>query len=341
MVILEILMMISLLGLCLYCSYTDIRTGLIPNRILKWTALCAIVLDGIYYGLFCPDTFWLFILNALSVNLISLFLYAVHRFAGGDFKLTFVLSLLYPSRFILSFLGTDISLWLYVPLAMLWGYFYLLSDTIGGFFTHKTQIQPTVLWNQFRRFLYSFFRSSIYILLINQIWLVLSLNGLTINLWIIRLLCLMISWYSSRLKIFNNIWLMSAVLGIDVFLCFMTGQWPFAVQPVNYLIIIFLFLSNTLIGSRVYETIPAADLKKGMILSFETSLPLQKSRIRNLPGLSSEDLRSRLSETEVESVRRWALKNPEARIQIVRKIPFAPFLSAGFLSYFLILRMVL
>ena len=89
-----------------------------------------------------------------------------------------------------------------------------------------------------------------------------------------------------------------------------------------------------------YKQYPCFDkrckIKKGMILSTVSSMLMQNSRVRGLPGISMEDLRNRLSEDEVSSIKRWAEGRNIATISIVKKIPFAVFLAMGFACYFAI-----
>ena len=70
-----------------------------------------------------------------------------------------------------------------------------------------------------------------------------------------------------------------------------------------------------------------------MILTTASSVLMQGSRVRGLPGVSSEDLRNRLTETEIDSIKRWASGRNVTRISIVKKIPFAFFLVIGFWLY--------
>ena len=77
-----------------------------------------------------------------------------------------------------------------------------------------------------------------------------------------------------------------------------------------------------------------------MILSMGASLLMQRSRVRGLPGISSEDLKSRLTEEETESIKRWAKSKKIESLLIVKKIPFAVFIFLGFISYFLIWSVV-
>lgn len=90
------------------------------------------------------------------------------------------------------------------------------------------------------------------------------------------------------------------------------------------------------IKTILYEEIKIADLKKGMILSTISSMMMQNSRVRGLPSVSTEDLKSRLTEEQVNSICRWSKSRKIETITIVRKIPFAIFIFSGFLSYFVI-----
>ena len=73
-----------------------------------------------------------------------------------------------------------------------------------------------------------------------------------------------------------------------------------------------------------------------MILSQVSSLLMQNSRIEGLPPVSDESLDSRLTTEEAESIVRWSkTKNGLKQITIVRKIPFAVFITSGALAYLL------
>ena len=71
-----------------------------------------------------------------------------------------------------------------------------------------------------------------------------------------------------------------------------------------------------------------------MILSMGSILLLAKSKVKGLPHFSTEDLKSRLSADEVDSVLRWSkTKIGQDTIVIVRKIPFALFIGIGTLLF--------
>ena len=74
-----------------------------------------------------------------------------------------------------------------------------------------------------------------------------------------------------------------------------------------------------------------------MILSVATVLEFQKSRVKGLPVATNEDMSTRLSEEEADAIRRWEQsKYGKEKIVIVRKIPFAIFITSGSVIFLLI-----
>lgn len=64
---------------------------------------------------------------------------------------------------------------------------------------------------------------------------------------------------------------------------------------------------------------------------------MQKSQVRGLPRITTEDLDARLSKNEAESVKRWEFsKYGQPTITIVRKVPFAVFILIGTLFFLFI-----
>lgn len=73
-----------------------------------------------------------------------------------------------------------------------------------------------------------------------------------------------------------------------------------------------------------------------MILSTVSTIIMQSSITKGLPSISTEDLKSRLTLDEIESIKIWARATHTKTLTIVRKIPFAIFISIGFISYFIL-----
>ena len=74
-----------------------------------------------------------------------------------------------------------------------------------------------------------------------------------------------------------------------------------------------------------------------MVLSYTTVFKFTQSRVKGLPQTTSENMGSRITQEEADSIIRWAdSKYGQETIVILRKIPFAIFITAGYLIYIVI-----
>ena len=88
-----------------------------------------------------------------------------------------------------------------------------------------------------------------------------------------------------------------------------------------------------------YKQIKTSEIKEGMVLSYATVASFSNSRVKGLPQITTEDIQSRISEAEAESIRRWECsKSGLQTITIVRKLPFACFISIGFILFIILGR---
>lgn len=151
-----------------------------------------------------------------------------------------------------------------------------------------------------------------------------------------------IAWISGKYIVLRNRFLLSAVIVIDVVLAIFFKVSLLPRNPEAYLLTAVLVFCQITIRTNLYKTIPTEDIQKGMILSMASSISMQGSRIRGLPGISSEDLRDRLSELQAQSIRRWGKSSKGLdNLMIVRKIPFAVFILMGYMTYYVLWRIVL
>lgn len=114
----------------------------------------------------------------------------------------------------------------------------------------------------------------------------------------------------------------------------------FEIYSVNLkmLALVFIIIVFRSISEKYnYEEIKISDLKPRMILSFESVMKFYNSRIKGLPTSTTETTDSRLTEEEVESIKRWSRsKKGQETIVIVRHMPFAPFMLVGEILFFVI-----
>lgn len=339
MIIIETFLVVAFILLGIIASISDVRDGRIYNKTLLGFVLPGIVLCAIYYGYFARDLFWLFVINFGVIALISLILFYTHSFAGGDCKLTLVMAMLYPANEYLVYGKSDVTLYFALCLAILYGYFYLLLFSICSLVKRKTKITKEYLKGYLGNFLKSFLSASGYICLIN-LFIIIGMRGIYVNEWIVRIVCMISAWLVGKESKFKKWQIVVGVYLIDIVIGWILGFIPFSFNPENYMLVILLLLCQMTIRTSLYQEVKICDLKKGMILSSISSMLMQNSRVRGLPPISSEDLKSRLTEDQVESIGRWASSRNVLTVTIVRKIPFAIFIFAGFLSYFVIWGMV-
>ena len=103
------------------------------------------------------------------------------------------------------------------------------------------------------------------------------------------------------------------------------------------IIVLIILIFRTISEKYNYEEIKIIDLKPRMILSYESVIKFYTSRVKGLPKTTTETTDSRLTETEVESIKRWSKTTKgQDTIIIVRHMPFAPFIFAGEVLFFIL-----
>ena len=340
MIIIETFLIIAFILLGIMASISDVSDGRIYNKTLLGFAFLGVVLGAIYYGYMARGLFGLFIINFVIIALISLILFYTHSFAGGDCKLTLVMAILYPANEYLIYGKSEVTLYYALCLAILYGYFYLLLFSIYSLVKGRTRITREYVKGYLMNFLKSFLSASGYICLINLLFIILGLYGIYVNQWLIRIVCMASAWLVGKESKLKKWQIVVGIYVIDMVIGLVLGFIPFSFNPENYILVMVLLLCQITIRTSLYQEVKICDLKKGMILSSVSSIFMQNSRVRGLPPISSEDLRSRLTEEQVESIGRWAGSRNILAVTVVRKIPFAIFIFAGFLSYFIIWEIV-
>lgn len=336
----EVIYGILLILLGVIVSRSDFKEGRIYNKVLAIFTFASLILGIVYYGYYARDLIIPFLINFVVVVIMSLILFYSHSFAGGDCKLVMVMGLLYPANFYLVYGNSTITLLFSLGIAILYGYIYLLGSSIYGLIRGRNKITKEYLKRYIISFLKSFISATVYISMINVIVIYLHNVNIDINVWIIRILCMGIAWVIGKYELLRKWHLISVGFILDLFLGLFVGVIPFSFNPENYVLVIILLICQMTIRISLYEEIQITELKKGMILSTFSSILMQGSRVRGLPGISSEDLRSRITMDEIESIKRWAESKKITSLTIVRKIPFAVFIFLGFVSYFIIWSVV-
>lgn len=333
MYLLEAISIILIMCLCFLCSKNDLRYGIIKNKILLVFFIAGIVLNIIYLGFFVNDLLIEYLINVGIVTLISLILFYTNSFAGGDCKMTIVLAVLYPAKFYLVYGTTNATLIFAIGFGIFVGYCYLVFNSLWAIITQKTKVTFHYITSSLLAFAKSYITATLYIFFLNSIYIILAMYGIELNAWITRILCMVIAWCVGKYPFFKKK-IPLLVIGILVVVSsIILKTFPFPLSPENYILVLVLLFCQMAVKTIIYEDVEVGNLKKGMILSSMSSILMQNSITPGLPNISTENLRSRLTESEVDSVKIWAKATKTESLTIVKKIPFAIFISIGFISY--------
>lgn len=143
------------------------------------------------------------------------------------------------------------------------------------------------------------------------------------------------------------IYMIIVMIPIDIFIKLSVIHLASSISiSINSLVILLIIILLRYLGSRYnYKIITTEEVQEGMVLSFDTLLKFKNSKIKDLPLFTTENTDTRLTLGEVMSIQRWGkTKKENAKIRIVRHMPFAPFIAVGtfmFISvkiYFIFIR---
>lgn len=331
----EIILILLLTYTGVYASFTDLRYGIVKNSELIPVAAIGTAIDIIYYGVYVRDVTLDFIINMLLVLAVLIFLYSTHSFAGGDLKLGIVMSMIYPARLYIVYRHSIYTLIFALGFAFIYGYIWLVGDSAIAFFRKKSKTKSTYAKQYLIRFVIMYFTASMYVMLMSMLLTIFS-DG-KIHDWILWLACLCVAWLVRREKLLRKWYMILMVMVCDIIVAITWKIIPFSISPGTYLFTGALILCQMFIRTNLYEDIRTEDVAAGMILSTASTVSISQSRIRGLPGISSESLKNRLTEDEAESVRKWGKSEKgKGSVAIVKKIPFALFIALGYFTYLIV-----
>ncbi len=321
--------------LCLITSITDIRENRISNKLLIVFGVIGIILNIAQYVLKTHIIWNVFFVNLTLVVIFSLLLYILHIWAAGDSKLLIVMGLLIPANYCI--INHQMIPWSVIVVALSFGtsFLYLIAESLWLFFKNRNSFSFDNIKKNIRAFLIAYARNIIYISLVLKLedyfakeWFEShSIVMLGINISIILLV--------SSLEIMKKWPSILIALALSIGFSLYSGEWFLNVSRLKYyaLIILIMFI-RVMISEYNYKTIPTSEVRKGMILSAFTTIFMSNSKAPDLPGISHEDMRSRLSKDEAEAVVKWGnSKGGLKEVQIVRKIPYAIFIFIGLILY--------
>jgi hypothetical protein len=339
MIYVETALLTILAILCAVTSVTDIRSGIVANRHLLYACVPVLLLDAIYYFFFVRMFLRSFLLNLAVMTLITLLFYAYRIWSAGDSKLLLMVTLCIPARICYAARqGTLAPTIQVIILIFSFAYIYVVFESVIIGLKRRDLFQIRAGWSHIMDFLKQYVLCGIYIALINELLVIAPLeNFYRNNTALVMIINLIVIMSVLHIKIFSQKYIWALCLLSALLMGYFTN--PEIMEPERMRQIFqgrFWLLSIAVIFLRMiaekynYRTIPVDKVKAGMVLALSSVLLFKPSRIRGLPEATTEDIRSRLTPQEAESIRRWKdSRYGKSEIVIVSKMPFAIFISMG------------
>lgn len=341
MTVLGVCKLIALIMCCAQATISDIRDGIISNKLIITYGAAGLVADIIVFITSPASDSKVFLLNAGSMIIMAFVLYFLRIWAGGDCKLLVVIALLFPHELYWKFDSTPFTLWYSVGFMFGIGFVYIVIESVVLWFRDDRGKHSKETLMVFKHALFQYMKALAYMSALTHIYLYFIDPYVRVPNVILSMAFILCIWKIRSFEFYSSILLTVIVAVFDLGMTLFTGTITVSTNWITYLIVLAFMLLRIFTSKYNYQTIETENVKRGMILSQVSSILMQNSKIEGLPTISDESLNSRISEEEANSIIRWSkTRNGLRQITIVRKIPFAVFITSGILMY-LIVRGVL
>lgn len=335
MLILEALLFTTLLYTGIYVTITDIKRGIIQNKRLLQAAVPGALINILYYSIYAREYFLMFLLNFLILGIISILFYAYRIWAAGDSKLLILMIFLMPAR-IYNMNGVAPAVWVLICTFSV-AYIYVIVESIYLGIRRKTLFEIKLIKIDIISFFKQYVCCSAYILLLNQLCVTFFSDFAMENSSLIVMGDLILILSVSSIKRLRNKWTVLAIIATDI-IFYVINKIDLGIIDLKMLVVTAMVILLRVVAEKYnYMTISTVDVRQGMVLSYATVVDFAKSKVKGLPQTTTEDIRSRISQEEAESILRWRTsKYGREQISIVRKIPFAIFIFIGTIAFIVI-----
>ena len=327
MLILEILLLTLVLFLCGAATVTDLQKSIVPNRLFLLCLLPCILLNCVYYLHFARNYAATYALNVLLSLLLCFAFYAAHIWGGGDCKLMAFITLLFPVRQYFHYGSEQFPILTIFIFAFSFGYLYLILHSLlcavrkTESFHHKTTKHSALT------FLKEYVAGSVYLGFLHNMLTRLLPHFYAENQTLFLFANIFAALLFSDTAFLRQTWLILLCGTADIIL-FLSARGSIILWP--YFAVAVLLLLRQLISAYNYKTVSVTALQPGMILSAASTILLRGNDKNGLPTGLAEDLSCRLAAENIAAINKWHSRNKSiTQLTIVRKIPFAVFISMG------------
>ena len=335
MIFVEAFMVSSMLLIGIYCTYTDLKTGIIPNKVVIAGICAGLVSHVLLIILGAWPYYKTWIINMLIADVVSIGMFFAKLWAAGDSKLFISLFFLVPPRLLDD--GTltySIMPYIYIFIpALLW----VFLDSVVRMSRREPRKTRKL---EIKDFLYNYIKIVIETMAFSAAFNVIAGDHFAGNAMIVSALILIYAFICANIVLMKK-WYIVLLHLMLLLVLWIFSEWTPAIPSwYNYIIIVCAVLFQHFCSMYNYQQIKTSDVKSGMIPAMETVLLFQASRVHSLPVDVSEELSARMTEEEAVAVRRWGNSSSgKESIWIVRKTPFAVMITIGF-ALWIIIRIV-
>ena len=339
MIYIEAFLTALMVLLLVQTSISDLKTGKIPNKVI--VVFVGIGVIGIipYYALFAQDCLFSYLVNTFLAVGISIVLYSTGIWGAGDCKLLIATIALFPARLYCINNRSVASCFLLIALVFVVAFAYIVAETIFLGVKHQNLMKRTKIVLNIKTYLKGFLFFFFFINLCNVLLILIIPGELLADVVLLTAIHFVLLLLAMRIEPKAS-WLFVAIMAICWGLLIVFDIAHFSVSNINwktYLVMTLLIAFRSIADKYNYRCIAASELKAGMILSVASVMQFSGAKEDGLPTHTTEDLKSRLSQEEVESVQRWSkAKKGREFVIIVRKIPFALFIAIGTLVFMML-----
>lgn len=341
MLIIESLLLTVLISVLFSSMYTDFKEGKIKNKLIVEALAIILFLDGVYYTLFARQFTMLFLHNAVVLIILSLSLYYFRIWGGGDSKLLILVALSIPGR-LYSLDEASNSSVMIVAVAFGIAFMTIMLHSLYLGIKEKNLFKVSSLKFDIKGMLLSYCMLIAVMQLCNAVIRIYCFdfalkNWILIQSFNFIMIFALISMQNHLSK--RSVFLIAVLVSI-AFTCICYFNKNTVVSNINYKLLpmtLGIILLRLWISKYCYETVLTENVKEGQILAATTVLSFQFSRIKGLPRGVTEDLNSRITADEAASVRRWGKSAyGQSTVVVLRKIPFAVYISVGTFAFLLL-----
>lgn len=341
MVIVNIVSIISILGVGIITSISDIKNHKAYNKDLLVFACIGLAVQ-IFSMLIGNCDVLALLVNVVLAFLTAFFFFVARVWAAGDAKLFTVMILLIPQGFYGSNAENLFPAFMVLGFIFTFALIYVIVESMVLF---VNDFRKGLLGNLKRFLPQPSFRSLL-------AWVLGYVSASTLNVCL-RQIDYAGIWQNSNITVIVSLLFVTAVFSIFettksqlilLGICVVVRIVLYVVYSIVLIeisiialcAVSLIILVRSFTGQYNYRTIPTASVRTGQILAKQSLLFMIPSTVKGLPKWTDESTRCRLDSEEVAAIKRWEhSKYGKSEITIVRHIPFAPFIFSGTLVYLL------